>query len=304
MVDAMQQNPSYRGTHEQSPAEARAAYRALAQAFGPPEAVAAVEDRTLPGPAGEIPIRIYRASSEPALPVLVYYHGGGWVIGDLETHDRECRALCNSAGCIVVSVDYRLAPEHPFPAAVEDSWAALTWVAQHAASLGGDPDRLAVGGDSAGGNLAAVVALMARDAGGPALRHQLLIYPGVTGDTSQHASYEENAEAPFLPKRTIEYFMGHYFGPEQTTIDEMRAAPLTASSHADLPPALVVTAEYDPLRDEGRAYADKLEAAGVAVKYSEYPGMPHLFFQLSPILEEGKAALRESAEALRQAFTP
>jgi acetyl esterase len=223
------------------------------------------------------------------------------VIGDLDTHDRECRILCNDTPCVVVAVDYRLAPEHPYPAAVDDAWAALQWVFRHAAELGGDSQRIAVGGDSAGGNLAAIVSLRARDQGGPALRAQLLVYPSVAGELLTYPSHEENANAPFLPLDTMRYFRGHYLGKIETTTDP-EVAPIHAASHAGLPPALILTAEFDPLRDEGRAYAAKLQEAGVEVNLIEYPGMPHMFFQLSPVLEEGKAALRESADALRKAF--
>lgn len=297
----MQQNPNYRPTHQLTPQEARDGYRALPALLGPPPDVASTQDRTIEGPGGALRLRVYSPKGEGPHPVLVYYHGGGWVIGDLDTHDRECRILCNDTPCVVVAVDYRLAPEHPYPAAVEDAWAALRWVARNAAELGGDNRRIAVGGDSAGGNLAAVVALRARDQGGPALSLQLLVYPSVTGELLCYPSHQENAAAPFLPLDTMRYFRGHYLGPIEATTDP-EIAPIHATSHAGLPAALVITAEFDPLRDEGRAYAEKLEQAGVSAKLIEYAGMPHMFFQLSPVLEEGKAALRESADALRKAF--
>ena len=313
LVEGMASNPDARPTWEQSPKEARDGYRALAAMLGPVPEVGGVEERSIPGPASEIPVRIYRplepAGSGP-LGVVVFYHGGGWVIGDLDTHDRECRLLCNGAGCLVVAVDYRLAPEHPFPAAVDDAFAALRWVARNARSFGGDPGRLAVAGDSAGGNLAAVVSLLARDAGGPSLRFQLLIYPAVDARAGVHGyrSREQNAEAPFLPQAAIDYFMGHYFGgglgggPRDAARSDPRVSPLLASSHRALPSALVVTAEFDPLRDEGEAYARALEDANVPVRLHRYDGMPHVFFQLSPIVEDGRKMIDEAAAALREAL--
>jgi acetyl esterase len=234
------------------------------------------------------------------------------VIGDLDTHDRECRLLANGAGCLVVSVGYRLAPEHPFPAAVEDSFAALQWVGRNAAELGGDPRRIAVGGDSAGGNLSAVMTLLARDQGGPALCWQLLVYPVVDARASDHyRSRVQNAEAPFLPQATVDYFIAHYLGEAAgargakgvgPSREDFRMSPLLADSHRGLPPTLVVTAEFDPLRDEGEAYARKLEAANVPVQLHRYDGMPHVFFQLSPLLEAGKQLIDEASAALREGF--
>ena len=301
IAQAMQQNPQYRPTHQLTPQAARDGYRALPALLGPPPDVAGLQDRTIEGPGGALRLRVYSPKGTGPHPVLVFYHGGGWVIGDLDTHDRECRVLCNDTPCVVVAVDYRLAPEHPYPAAVEDAWAALRWVARNASELGGDSERIAVGGDSAGGNLAAVMALRARDQGGPALSAQLLVYPSVAGELLSYPSHQENATAPFLPLDTMRYFRAHYLGEIEVTTDP-EIAPIHAASHAGLAPALIVTAEFDPLRDEGRAYAAKLEEAGVPVSLIEYPGMPHMFFQLSPVLEEGKAVLRESADALRAAF--
>ena len=305
LVEAMANNPDAVPIHEQTPDEAREGYRALVAMFGPAEEVARVEDRTIPGPGRDIPLRIYTPEGAGPFGVLVFYHGGGFVIGDLDSHDRECRALCNGAGCIVVSVDYRLAPEHPFPAAPEDAFAALGWVADNAPEIGADADRMAVGGDSAGGNLSAVVTLMARDAGGPALRLQLLVYPATdlrTGDN--YPSYSENAEGPFLLKSTMDYFMAHYFGAADAiqARSDRRASPILAASHVGLPPALIVTAEFDPLRDEGEAYAKALEEADVPVRLHRYDGMAHLFFQLSPIVTQGKDLLAEASTALRKAI--
>lgn len=306
MVAAAAQNPDAKQTHELAPDQARTAYLALGQMFGAGEPVASVENRAIPGPDGDIPLRIYTPEGSGPFAVLVFYHGGGWVIGDLDTHDKECRALCNGAGCLVVSVDYRLAPEHPFPAAPDDAFAALQWVAANAASIGGDPKRLAVGGDSAGGNLAAVVSLRARDADGPSIRLQLLVYPCVDLRSGGYPSRVENAAGPFLTKETIEYFTAHYLGPDVArhakAMHDIKASPILASSHADLPPALVITAEFDPLRDEGEAYAAALEQAGVPVTATRYDGMTHVFFQLSPAIAEGKRALEQCAQALARAL--
>lgn len=295
-------NPNVKPTHELSPEEARAGYSALGRMFGEGEPVASVVDRRVPGPGGEIALRIYTPRGEAPFPVFVFYHGGGWVIGDLDTHDKECRAICNAAGCVVVSVDYRLAPEHRFPAAPDDAFAALQWVAANADSLGGDASRLAVGGDSAGGNLAAVVSLLARDAGSPDIRFQLLVYPCVDLRSDVYASRDENAAGPFLLKETIDYFTAHYVGDDETARTDVKASPILADSHASLPPALVVTAEFDPLRDEGEAYARALEQAGVPVTLSRYDGMAHVFFQLSPAVADAKRLLDECAAALRSAL--
>jgi acetyl esterase len=281
--------------------QAREAILGMRELAGPPEEVAKVEDRTIPGPSGvQIPFRIYTPSGQGPLPVLAYFHGGGWVIGNLETVDAPCRALANGAGCVVVSVDYRLAPEHTFPAAAEDCYAATRWVAEHAAELGGDPRRIAVGGDSAGGNLAAVVSLMARDRGGPALVFQLLVYP-VTDYSYDTPSYQENAEGYLLTRGAMVWFWDHYLSGGQDG-RHPHASPLRAESLANLPPALVITAEYDPLRDEGEAYAKRLEQAGVPVTLTRYPGMIHGFFQMGGVLEGGRRAITQAAEALRSAF--
>jgi acetyl esterase len=306
LVEGMAANPDAKPTHEQTPKEARDGYRALAAMFGAAPGVAKVEDRTIPGPACEIPVRVYTPGGDGPFGVLVFYHGGGWVIGDLDTHDRECRLICNGAGCVVVSVDYRLAPEHPFPAAVEDAYAALEWVGRNAAEVGGDPRRLAVGGDSAGGNLSAVVALLARDQHGPSLRFQLLVYPAVDArnDGASYRSRDQNAEGPFLTMDSIHYFTGHYLGDDGRgpSRSDTRMSPLLADSHRGLPSALVVTAEFDPLRDEGEAYARALEAANVPVRLHRYDGMPHVFFQLSSILEDGRELIDEASAALREAL--
>jgi acetyl esterase len=282
---------------------ARAAIDAMASTAGSVEDVAAVRDLRIPGPAGEIAIRIYTPTGGTApRPALVYYHGGGWVIGSLASHDGICRALANAVPAIVVAVDYRLAPEHPFPAAAEDAHAAARWVAEHAAEIGADPRRIAVGGDSAGGNLAAVTALMARDRGGPALAFQLLVYP-VTDTAMDTASYRENADGYFLTRADMTWFFDHYL-PRAADRVHPYAAPLLAPDLRGLPPAAVITAEFDPLRDEGEAYATRLRAAGVAVTRTRYAGMIHGFFGLSAMFEQASAALEEAAAALRAALRP
>lgn len=270
---------------------------------GPAEPVQKVEDRGIPGPGGTIPVRIYTPRGEGPFPILVYFHGGGWVLSNLETHDALCRKLTNRAGCLVVSVDYRLAPEHKFPAAVEDSYAAASWVAEHARELNGDPTRLAVGGDSAGGNLSAVTTLLAREQGGPSIRFQFLIYPVTDhfAGSTQRQSFIENGEGYFLTREGMKRFLGYYLpSPEHGT--DPRFAPLQANDLSGLPPALVVTAEYDPLRDEGEAYAERLRKAGVPVILKRYDGMIHGFFTMAGVIDQSNKAIDETAEILRQAF--
>lgn len=286
--------------HTLSVAEARRATAAMAALQGEPEPIARVENRTIPGPAGEIPVRVYTPSHDGPLPVLVYYHGGGWVIGSLETHDGTCRGLANAAGCVVVSVDYRLAPEHKFPAAAEDAYAAAVWVAEHAAALGVDAARVAVGGDSAGGNLAAVVSLMARDRGTPCLIYQLLVYP-VTDAACDTASYRENADGYFLTRDMMQWFWNHYL-PNDSDCRDPYHSPLRAARLNGLPPALMITAEFDPLRDEGEAYAERLRAAGVPVQLTRYHGMVHGFFGLGAALDQAKVAMADASAALGAAF--
>ena len=281
---------------------ARAAIDAMATTAGPLEAVARIDDRRIPGPAGDLAVRIYTpAGGTPPRPVLVYYHGGGWVIGSIASHDGVCRALANAVPAVVVSVDYRLAPEHRFPAAAEDAHAAARWAAEHAAEIGADPRRIAVGGDSAGGNLAAVTALMARDRGGPRLAFQLLVYP-VTDTAMDTPSYRENAEGYFLTRADMTWFFDHYL-PRAADRMHPYAAPLRAADLRGLPPAAVITAEFDPLRDEGEAYAARLRAAGVPTTHTCYTGMVHGFFGLGAIFEQANAALAEAAAALRAALS-
>lgn len=270
---------------------------------GAPEAVRKVENRRIAGPAGEIPIRIYTPEGTSPFPILIYFHGGGWVLSNLDTHDMLCRKFTNRIGCIVVSVDYRLAPEHKFPAAVEDSYAAVQWVAENAHTFGGDPSRIAVSGDSAGGNLSAVVTLLARNLHGPSLAYQFLIYPATDyfGDAIKRSSYRENGDGYFLTITGIERFLDHYLVKEEDGKD-MRFAPLRAESLKDLPPALIITAEYDPLRDEGELYAQRLREAGVPVTLLRYDGMIHGFFTMSGVIDKANLAIDEASAIVREAL--
>jgi acetyl esterase len=285
---------------DSTPDEARESIRSRTAALGPFEDVAAVADHRVPVAGGEITVRVYSPGGPGPHPALVFYHGGGWVIGDLYTHDGICRALTNAARAIVASVDYRLAPEWKYPVAADDSYAALRWVVDNAARLGIDPRRVAVGGDSAGGNLSAVVALMARARGGPALVAQTLIYP-VTDYNLDTASYIENATGYLLTREGMRWFWRHYLAREEQGT-EPHASPLRAPSLAGLPPALVITAGCDPLRDEGEAYAARLRDAGVPVTLTRYEGMFHGFFRMTRLLDKAKAALDEVAGSLRKAF--
>ena len=287
----------------QSAAATRATILA-AQVAMEPIPMAAVEDRVVPGPAGELVVRIYRPNGltfgAPG-PGVVFFHGGGWVIMDLDTHDRVARRIADDVGCVVVSVDYRLAPEHKFPAAAQDCYAATRWVADHAGELGVDPARLAVAGDSAGGNLAAVVALMARDRGGPALAFQLLIYPVTGTPWDGRASYHENGENYVLTTASMEWFTNHYAGTDADHRDPY-LAPLNAPDVSGLAPAHVITAEFDPLRDEGEAYAARLIGAGVPTTVTRYEGQLHGFFSNDAVCRAGRAAQIEAAAKLRAAL--
>jgi acetyl esterase len=286
---------------ELTPPEARELYKSLS-AMDQPEEVARVDDRVLPGADADIPVRVYTphdAVGVPA-PLLLWLHGGGWVIGDLDTADATARALANRSGAVVVSVDYRLAPEHTAPAALDDALAALTWSVENAELLGVDASRVAVGGDSAGGNLAAVLCQRVRDEFGPDIDFQLLVYP-VVDCTLGHPSIEENAEGYFLTKDAMVWFCGHYLGdvdPKHPSV-----SPLHADSLAGLPPALVITAEFDPLRDEGEAYAAALREAGVSVDAIRYAGQIHNFVGMAALLDDGKDALDRAGAALRAAFS-
>lgn len=256
------------------------------------------EDRRIDGRASDIPIRIYRPKTTPAHGAFVYFHGGGWVVGSIESHDDRCRQFCADARCVVVSIDYRLAPEHPYPAAVEDAYAATMWVTEHVNALGSATNRVAVGGDSAGGNLAAVVAQMLRDRGGPALGMQVLVYPVVDRDLGR-PSVIENGEGYVLTRAAMQWYMDHYV-PDVAQRDDPHFAPLVADSVAGLPPALVITAEYDPLRDEGNAYAARLEEAGVDTTLRCIRGAVHGFLGWTHASVLARSAMNEISAALRK----
>lgn len=277
----------------------RAQFVEMSLPSDPPQ-VASVENRSIPGPSGEIPIRIYTPEGPGPHPVLVYFHGGGWVIGDLDTHDGPCRSLARGASTLVVSVEYRLAPENPFPAAPDDCYAATVWVADNAQKLGGDANRLAVGGDSAGGNLAAVTSLMAQKRGGPSLCHQLLIYP-VTDHAFGTPSYSENADGYFLTLDLMKWFWDKYL-PDASAGENPLASPLRAQDLSGLPPATVMTAEFDPLRDEGERYARRLTDAGVETKRIRYDGLFHGFFGMGTAIDRAQEAMNDAVAALENAF--
>jgi acetyl esterase len=284
---------------EMGVADARIAIGMLALVDGEPEPVDEVRDLVLPGPAGDIPARLYRSGPDDGpRPVLVWYHGGGWVIGDLESADPTARKLANRTGAVVVSIDYRLAPEHPYPAPLDDCWAALQWVAAHTGEIGGDPARIAVGGDSAGGNLAALVAVMARDAGGPALRHQLLVYPA-TDLTMSYPSIEINGEGLLLTRKAMVWFSGNYLGDADPR--DPRISPMFVDDLSGVAPATVLTAEFDPLRDEGAAYAQRLVDAGVDCEHHGYDGMIHGFFGLGTVTPVALEAMDVASTRLRTA---
>ena len=283
-----------------SPQQARAvSEEGFAHFSGEP--VADVEDREIPGPAGALSIRIYRPTLERPAPAVVYFHGGGWTICNINTHDAPCRAMANASGAVFISVEYRLAPESKFPAAVDDCLAATRCVAGHAGELGVDPSRLGVGGDSAGGNLAAVVALLARDEGGPALAHQLLIYPA-TDFTVAPAMVDDGA-AVVLSSDDMAWFNGNYLAGSDDA-KSPTASPTLAASHRDLPPALVLTAEYDPLCPQGEKYAEVLQAAGVPVTSLRYDGLDHGFLHMSPVVDRAAQAVRDIGAHLRTTLVP
>ena len=287
--------------HEVPAAVARRFYRDVRGPLTPD--LPPVESVQLLLAPGMVPVRAYRpkgAGKDEVLPALVYIHGGGWVIGDLDTHDVVCRTLANGARCAVFSVEYRKAPESPFPAAVDDCFAALSFVAKNAGSLKVNAAQIAVGGDSAGGNLATVMALMAREKGGPAISFQVLIYPGAD-QRMKHASIKKNGEGYLLTEKNMLYFRGHYLPNEKDWLD-WRASPLLAKSLAKLPPAFLLTAGFDPLVDEGKEYAERMQKEGVAVEYKNYPDMVHGFITMGRVLDTANAALADCANALKKAW--
>lgn len=284
--------------HQVSPAEARVNSKARLRAVGPE--VGAVQEVAIPGPDCDVPARVYTPAGAGPFPGLAWFHGGGWVVGDLDTADAAARNMCAGADCVVASVDYRLAPETKFPGPAEDCYAATQWLAANAAALNVDSDRIAVGGDSAGGNLAAAVALMSRDRGGCPLVFQLLVYP-VTQRDFDRASYLENADGYQLTRDTMIWYWDHYLAADADAVNPY-AAPLHAADLRGLPPALVLTAEYDPLRDEGEAYAAALQAAGVPTESIRYDGLIHGFFGMFAAVDQARQAVERSAAALREAF--
>jgi acetyl esterase len=291
-----------RPIEEMTPAEAREQMEATSRARkAEPLPVARVEERMIPGPVGEIRVRLYWPPAAAPVPAIVYYHGGGHVIGSLDTHDFVARNLCSGVAALVASVDYRMGPEHKFPAAVDDSWAALRWVGENAERLGADPGRIGVHGDSAGANLAAVVALAARDAGAPRLRLQSLVYP-IADYAMNTASYETFAQGyGILTRAAMVWFRDHYLNSPDDA-EDWRASPLKAASLKGVAPAIVVTAECDVLHDDGLDYAAALRNAGVPVEYREYDGMIHAFFGMVPMVDDAMNAQRAVWAAFRKAF--
>jgi acetyl esterase len=284
------------GGEELGPEATRVAYAAAPKPPGDP--VAVVVDRTVPGPAGPLAVRCYAAGDDTGLPVVAFFHGGGWVVSSVDGHDSLARRLAARSGALIVSVEYRLAPEHPFPAAHDDCWAVTAWLAEHAGEWGGDPTRLAVAGDSAGGNLAAGVALRARDEG-LALAHQLLLYPCLDVDFDR-PSYRDNAEGYFLTARTMRWFWDQYVPAEHRR--HPYAVPMRADDLAGVAPALIQTAEYDPLRDEGEAYGRRLAEAGVPVAVTRYDGVIHGFASRWDQIAGALPAHDEAGRALREAL--
>lgn len=303
LLDQLAADPDAPRLIDLPPEGGREMYRAMAGMLdlqGVP--IGKTEDRAIPGPAGDIPVRIYTPVAGGGTgPALVYFHGGGWVIGDLETHDALCRTLANEAGCKVIAVDYRLAPEHPFPAAIDDAYAAVKWVEANSSEIGIDPNGIAVAGDSAGGNLAAAVCLKAKAEKGPEIAFQLLIYP-VTDAPRNTQSYKDFGEGHFLEAEGMDWFWNHYVLAGGADPADPYAAPLRAESLAGLPPAYVVTAGFDVLRDEGKAYAEALKKAGVEAEYVNYEGMIHGFFNLQGALDVSRDAVKAAAKALKEAL--
>ena len=279
-------------------AQAREALLQLRELAGPPESILS-EDRVVPGPGGGIPVRLYVPEAVSRPPLVVYFHGGGFVCGSLETIDTPLRALANRSGCAIVSVDYRLGPEHRFPAAVEDAERAVGWAAGHAAELGFSPHLLAVAGDSCGGGLAASVCLLARERGGPPIDLQLLLYPMLDPGCDMPSQHEFGAGGYLITRADLRWFWSHYLRREEDGRD-WRAAPLEARDLAGLPPAAVITAEFDPLRDEGEEYARRLSEAGVPVEQIRYDGLIHACFQMAGVVDRCRAVVDDVADLLRR----
>jgi acetyl esterase len=280
---------------------ARAQYEARITLMAPPAEIAGVREQTIDGPGGPLRIRIFVPRGTGPFPLLVFFHGSGFVLCSLDTHDGMCRNLCAGAGCVVASVDYRLAPEHKFPAGIDDCLHATRWAAAHTAELGADPMRVAVAGDSAGANMAAVTALRLRDEGGPALCGQLLLYPVTDYHTPGTPSYEENAEGYGLTRDTMKWFWAHYL-KDASEGEHPYASPLRAADLSGLPPALLITAEYDPLRDEGEFYAEKLRTAGVPTALTRYDGVNHGFMFWVGVVDKAGVAMNEACDWLRGVF--
>lgn len=284
-----------------TPKQARAGFRTLFENFGgTPPPVAKSEDRAIPGRAGDIGLRIYTPEGKGPFPALMFFHGGGWVVGDLDTHDPLCRALTNDARFITVAVDYRLAPEHKFPAALEDCYDASQWVAHNGAAIGADSARIAVSGDSAGGNLAAAISLMARDRGDLKVGYQLLMYPALEASL-QTKSMSDCAEGYLLTRTDMVWFWGHYLRGDADRSNPY-ACPPAAKEPGGLPPAMVITAEFDPLRDEGEAYAKRMAEAGVRTLCKRYEGMTHGFMSMTRFVDQARQAIEEAAAHLRTTF--
>jgi acetyl esterase len=301
LLDQLSANPAPK-LWELPVADGRALYLAMSQMLEPQGVpIGKVENMTVPGPAGPIPVRLYTPMGGGTMrPAIVFYHGGGWVIGSLETHDALCRQLANESGCKVVAVDYRLAPEHKAPAAFDDAFAVAQWVETNAPSLEIDANRLAVAGDSAGGNLAAAVSIAAKHKGAPKISYQLLIYPTLQMRPNTQ-SMKDFAEGYFLERKTMDWFYDQYL-PSEADINDPRYSPLAASDLAGVPRAYIVTAGFDPLKDEGKAFADKLNRAGVAAVYVNYDGMIHGFFNMSAAVPSAKQAISAAASAVKEAL--
>lgn len=284
-----------------TPAEHRKMTVAQARSTAPPPPVAAVSERTMPTPAGDLPITLYTPAGSGPFPLLLYFHGGGFMLPSLPHHDYLCRSLCNGAGCVVIAVHYRLAPEFKFPTAPDDCFAATCWAAQHAPELNGDASHIAVAGDSSGGALAAVTALRCRDEGGPALCGQVLLCPLTAYYRPATPSALAYAEGYMMTRERLIWYLDHYLN-DAAAANSPYAFPLTAPDLRGLPPALVITAEYDVVRDEGERYVERLRAAGVPTTHTRYLGMIHGFFSMVGLLDQAQAANEQTATWLKEAF--